>query len=161
MMKIGVLGAGSFGTSLAIYAASSGFEVDLWARRPELVEECTERGENHRYLPGVALPAGLNLTSDLRAPLDSDLLIVAVPSHGFRQVLREFFASYPRGRRLKLISATKGIETEHLARMSQGDIRGGRQGRQRSELRGLVGSLFRGRTGFGGSNRGGDRLRTR
>ncbi len=118
-MKIGVLGAGSFGTSLAVYAANSGFDVELWARRSELVEECRQRGENHRYLPGIQLPPGLRLTNDLHDPLDSELLIVAVPSHGFRQVLREFLASYPRGRRLKLISATKGIETEHLARMSQ------------------------------------------
>ena len=118
-MKVGVLGAGSFGTALAVYAAKSGFAVDLWARRQELVDCFETDGCNSRYLPGVELPQNLSATSDLMQLVKSDLLIVAVPSHGFRQVLREFLSNYPRQRRLKLISATKGIETEHLARMSQ------------------------------------------
>jgi glycerol-3-phosphate dehydrogenase (NAD(P)+) len=118
-MKVGVLGAGSFGTALAIYAANNGFDVDLWARRQEFVEDSQEGRSNERYLPGIPFPDRLRVTGDLARLADSDFLIMAVPSHGFRHVLREFLEVYPRGRRLKLISATKGIETEHLARMSQ------------------------------------------
>jgi glycerol-3-phosphate dehydrogenase (NAD(P)+) len=118
--RIGVLGAGSFGTALAVhFAGPGGHPVRLWARDPELVERMARERSNARYLPGVDLPASLEPTADAASLADSDLVLIAAPSHGFREVLRRFLRLVPNGRPLPLISATKGIEPETLARMSQ------------------------------------------
>ena len=114
-----VVGAGSFGTALAVHAARSGFGVHLWARRPEAVEELRRDRRNPRYLPDVTLPPEVEPTSDLDVAADSDVVMMAAPSHGYREVLREVLGHWPRERELLLVSATKGIETETLARMSQ------------------------------------------
>lgn len=122
-MRVGVLGAGSFGTALAIHLGGAGaHRVTLWARKPELARRLAEDRVNAEYLPDVEIPLGVHPTSDLAALADSDFLLVAVPSHGYRAVLRDFLqvpAPADIGRPLPLISATKGIETETLARMSQ------------------------------------------
>jgi len=74
---------------------------------------------NPEYLPDVELPAGIEPTSDAADLADSEFLLVAAPSHGFREVLRQFLRQHPGGQPLPLVSATKGIEPESLARMSQ------------------------------------------
>lgn len=118
--RIGVLGAGSFGTALAVHLAGpGGHPVRLWARDAELAQRMAADRTNHEYLPGVELPPGLEPTSDMASLVDSDFVLVVIPSHGFRAVLRQFLKLVPDGRPLPLISATKGIETETLARMSQ------------------------------------------
>jgi len=118
--RIGILGAGSFGTALAVhFAGAGGHPVRLWARNAELVERMRRERANPDYLPGVELPPGLEPTSDAEALADSDLVVAVPPSHGFREVLRNFLSLLPDGRPLSLISATKGIEPETLARMSQ------------------------------------------
>lgn len=117
--RIGILGAGSFGTALAVHlAGTGGHPVRLWARNPDLAARLAQERSNPEYLPGVELPAGLEPSADLEALLDSDLLLVVVPSHGFRAVLRQFLRLQPGGGPLPVISAAKGIETETLARMS-------------------------------------------
>ncbi len=119
-MRLGVLGTGSWGTALAVHFARHGLETTLWGRRRELVEELRRRRSNERYLPGVALPDALRLTADLEELVPSDALLVVVPSHGFRQVVRRFLRLLPtEGEPKVLISATKGIETDTLARMSE------------------------------------------
>lgn len=123
--RIGVLGAGSFGTALAVlFAGAGGHRVRLWARSAELVAKMTGARANEDYLPGVALPPGVLPTSEVAALADSEFLVVAAPSHGFREVLRQFLRVADGAREghdapLQLISATKGIEPETLARMSQ------------------------------------------
>lgn len=119
MKSIAVLGAGSFGTALAIHLGRGGDPVLLWARRPEVAETLARERANHRYLPNAALPESVQPTSDLAAAAQCDLVINAVPSHGFREALREFLALHPKKRPASVVSATKGIETETLARMSQ------------------------------------------
>jgi glycerol-3-phosphate dehydrogenase (NAD(P)+) len=115
-----VLGAGSFGTALAVHlAGSGGHRVKLWARSAELAARMAAERANAGYLPGVELPERLQPTSEMEALLDSEFLLVVVPSHGFREVLRQFLRLHPDGKPLPLVSATKGIETETLARMSQ------------------------------------------
>jgi glycerol-3-phosphate dehydrogenase (NAD(P)+) len=120
MQRIGILGAGSFGTAVAAHlAGSGGHRVRLWARNGELARRLASDRENPDYLPGVKLHPRLEPTSDLGELLDSDFVLVVVPSHGFRAVLRQFLRLWPEGRPVPLISGTKGIETETLARMSQ------------------------------------------
>ena len=117
---IAVLGAGSWGTALAVhFAAAGGHRVKLWARDAELARHMAKERTNPEYLPGVELPPLLEPTADLEALPGCDFYLVVVPSHGFRQVLRQFLQAYPKDRPLPLISGTKGIEIETLARMSQ------------------------------------------
>lgn len=115
---LGVLGSGSFGTALAAHWAGAGHKVLLWSRRKDLADRMARERENGEYLPGVELPAGLTSTADLQDLAAASVLIVAVPSHGFRQVLREYLLQVDHGARA-VVSATKGIEPETLTRMSQ------------------------------------------
>ena len=119
MARIGILGAGSFGTAVAVHAARAGHRTTLWVRREEAAAEIDAARENRRYLPGVILPEGLAITHDLAALADSAPLVVAAPSHGYRAVLREFLAARVSQQPLTVVSATKGIEAETLARMSR------------------------------------------
>jgi glycerol-3-phosphate dehydrogenase (NAD(P)+) len=114
----GVLGAGSWGTALAIHLLSAGLEVRLWARREELAESLRKERENVPYLPGVALPESLEITADLSAMSECQLVLVVVPSHGFRSIVGRFLQCGVQPN-LTLVSATKGIESVSLARMSQ------------------------------------------
>jgi glycerol-3-phosphate dehydrogenase (NAD(P)+) len=115
---IGVLGAGSFGTALAIHAARAGHRVRLWARRADFAAEMAAARENRLYLPGVPFPDGLEVGHELKALADTDFTVVAIPSHGYRAVFADFLAARGDGS-LVAVSATKGIETEGLARMSR------------------------------------------
>jgi glycerol-3-phosphate dehydrogenase (NAD(P)+) len=115
---IGVLGAGSFGTALAIHAARAGHRVRLWARRADFAAEMAAARENRLYLPGVPFPDGLEAGQELTALADTDFTVVAIPSHGYRAVFADFLAARGDGP-LVAVSATKGIETEGLARMSR------------------------------------------
>ncbi len=120
MSAVGVLGAGSWGTALAAHLAGAGHHaVTLWARSAELAARLAATRENEVYLPGVALPPEITPTGDLAAVAACDLVLVVVPSHGFRAVVRELLAAAPSGRPLQLLSCTKGVEPESLSRMSQ------------------------------------------
>lgn len=118
--RIGVVGAGSFGTALAVHlAGAGGHPVRLWARDPDLVRRLEGERVNSQYLPGVELPPGLVSTSEMDTLADSEFLLVAAPSHGFREVLRQFLRVQGDSQPLRVVSATKGIEPESLARMSE------------------------------------------
>jgi glycerol-3-phosphate dehydrogenase (NAD(P)+) len=116
---VAILGAGSFGTALAVHAARAEREVVLWARRPELAAEMAAGRLNPDYLPGVELPARVVPTADLAAVAACEVVLVAVPSHGFREAVRALLAVQPAARPAVLVSATKGIEVETQARMSE------------------------------------------
>jgi glycerol-3-phosphate dehydrogenase (NAD(P)+) len=116
--RIGVIGSGSWGTALAVHLANRGHEVRLWARDAALAGEMASERENRVYLPGVTLPASLSPTPDMRAALDSaQFVVIAVPSHGVRDVAQGLNAHLPRG--CAIVSATKGLEETSLLRMSQ------------------------------------------
>lgn len=90
MSRIAVLGAGSWGTALGALLARNAHHLCLWGRDATVVADIGERHENGRYLPGVALPASLRVTSDLAHALDGvDWVLVAVPSHAFAQTIAE------------------------------------------------------------------------
>lgn len=116
--KIGVIGAGSFGTALATVLAGKGNHVTLWARKTQQIEEMRRTGENSHYLLGVKLPSEIQLSDDLKNTCeDKDYLLFAVPAQSFRDVLTEaakyFDPSVP------VINVAKGIEKGTLLRLSQ------------------------------------------
>ena len=115
---LGVLGSGSFGTALAAHWAEAGHRVLLWSRRQDLADQLARERENVEYLPGIELPDAVTPTADLEDLAPASVLVVAVPSHGFRQVLREYLQKVGNGPQT-VVSATKGIEPETLTRMSQ------------------------------------------
>src|ERR671934_194403 len=116
-MRIAVLGAGSWGTTVASLLAGHN-DCTVWARDPELAREIYERDANSRYLPGFALPSNLKATADLeKAVHDIDLLVVGVPTHGFRAVLADV---RPHLRPwIPVVSLSKGFERGSLLRMTQ------------------------------------------
>jgi glycerol-3-phosphate dehydrogenase (NAD(P)+) len=115
MDRIAVIGAGSWGTAVAALAARK-HPVRLWARRPELAALINSQSENPEYLPGHRLPYGLSATSDLEEAVSgADVVMMAVPSHGFGQVLSQLLLP----NEVPLISLTKGIEVDTLRRMTE------------------------------------------
>ncbi|MGH8726588.1 MAG: NAD(P)H-dependent glycerol-3-phosphate dehydrogenase [Burkholderiales bacterium] len=92
-MKIAILGAGAWGTALAL-AFAARHEITLWLRDKDYGAAMRQTRENSRYLPGFSLPASLRIETDLALALaDVELVVVVVPTAGFRQVLREIHGS--------------------------------------------------------------------
>jgi glycerol-3-phosphate dehydrogenase (NAD(P)+) len=115
--RAAVLGAGSWGTALAIHLGHSGRDVTLWGRDRALLAEMQRRRANPTYLPDLTFPAQVRPVASLPDALaGARYVVVAVPSHGLRGVLREAASHVPPG--AVLVSATKGIEADTLARMS-------------------------------------------
>ena len=118
VLRVSVIGAGSWGTALAILLARAGKRVQLWVRRQELYLALRETRENRLYLPGVRFPDALELTTDLaEAVCDRDLVLCVVPSHAVREVMGRA-APFVTGDPV-VASATKGIEEESLKTMSE------------------------------------------
>jgi glycerol-3-phosphate dehydrogenase (NAD(P)+) len=116
-MRISIVGAGAFGTAMAITAARAGNEVVLWAHDPDVAATIRETGANPNYLGGMTLDARVHATNDLEeAAQFSDTLFMVVPSHHYRDVLTSLRPHLRE--RVKVISGTKGIENETLDRMS-------------------------------------------
>ena len=116
-INVAVIGAGSWGTTVAALAAENTSTV-LWSRRDELAKAIDRDHLNSDYLPDFALPESLRATSNLRDAVGSaDVLVMAVPSHGYREVASDA-AQYLRPW-VPVVSLTKGIERSSLKRMSE------------------------------------------
>jgi len=116
--RIGVIGAGAWGTALAKHLAEKGLETRLWAYEREVVAAINGKHENPVFLPGVALPPSLVATGSLSELTEQcEGLIFAVPSHVARPVLRELVRSLSIP--TPFVSATKGIEEDTLNLMTQ------------------------------------------
>lgn len=113
-MRAAVLGSGSWGSALAKVLSDRGHHTTLWGRRPELAESIEQTRENGAFLPGARFADTLRATSDLGEALDgAELLLVAVPTHGLREVLHRAEPLCPK--EIPVVSATKGIEQDTLA----------------------------------------------
>jgi glycerol-3-phosphate dehydrogenase (NAD(P)+) len=118
MKPVTILGAGSWGTALAVHVARSGREVRLWARDASHVNAISRARVNPRYLSDVSIPETVRPLARMDEALDGvDVVVVAIPTHGVRDVMRA--AAPLLTNRAILVSAAKGLETESLMRMSQ------------------------------------------
>src|SRR5262245_7966578 len=116
-MRVTVLGAGSWGTTVAALVAERNDTV-LWARDPEVAAELREQHTNERYLAGFTLPTQLHATDDLeRAVCRAELLVVGVPSLGFRDVLTA--AACHIHPWIPVVSLSKGLERDSHLRMTE------------------------------------------
>ncbi len=117
-MRISVIGDGSWGTTLAVYLARRGHPVRLWGAFPENVRRMQRSRCNERYLPGIALPEGLQPIEDIEeAVRTAEVILLAVPSEYVRSVLTTMRGGDFRSR--VLLSVVKGIEAESLMRVSE------------------------------------------
>ncbi len=118
MTAIAVLGAGSWGTTLANLLGCKGHEVRLWAYEADVVESVNRDRENVLFLPGVPLSARVRALGDAReAVAGAEVIVSAPPSHAVRSVVRGLVGAVRTD--TLVVSATKGIETDTLALMSQ------------------------------------------
>jgi glycerol-3-phosphate dehydrogenase (NAD(P)+) len=115
---VAIVGAGSWGTALAIHLGRRGAVARLWARDADLAREIVRRGENPRYLPGVAIPARVAATGDAAIALrGAPIVVFAVPSQYARATLGPLLAHLDED--AVIVSATKGMEPERGLRMSE------------------------------------------
>ncbi|MCH9680036.1 MAG: NAD(P)-dependent glycerol-3-phosphate dehydrogenase [Deltaproteobacteria bacterium] len=123
MQNVTVLGAGSWGTALALHAARRGRPTTLWTRRADHHAAMTEQRRNTRYLTDFDFPQQLTTTDDLGQALDgAHMVICGVPSHGMRAMMGQvaaFYAAHPEAAPPMYLIAAKGIEVDSLANMHQ------------------------------------------
>jgi glycerol-3-phosphate dehydrogenase (NAD(P)+) len=116
--SVGVIGAGGWGTALAMLMARKGEEVALWGHDPDHVEQMQTSRLNEKYLPGVELPTGILPTNSLTEVVDAEILFVAVPSKYLAEICSEI-ASVAPDRPPIIVSCTKGIEQSQGLLMSE------------------------------------------
>lgn len=117
-MKVSVLGAGGWGTTLGILLHYNGHKVTLWEYRRGFAKELSKKRINSQYLPGIKIPSEINITHDLdEAVNDKNLIVIAIPSQFVRGVLKKI--KYSSIKNSILVSVSKGIEKDSLLTMSQ------------------------------------------
>lgn len=115
--KIGVVGAGSWGTALANLLAVKGLTVDQWVYEPDVRDRMLAQKENRRFLPGVTLSDNLHPSCDLESVVtDKDLVLVVTPSHVTRRTIQR--CGHAIGTKTVVVSASKGIENQSYLTMS-------------------------------------------
>ena len=88
MKQIAIIGAGSWGTALAVVAARAGHEVRLWSRNADVVNSINGERVNSRYLSSTSIPEGVTATGEIEAALDkASMVLLATPSHAARDTL--------------------------------------------------------------------------
>ena len=126
MQKLGIIGAGAWGTALAAVAAKAGRDVTLWAFEPEVVEAINRTRRNPLYLPEIVLSDLIRATSNLNAMAGLDILLVVTPAQHMRAILAKMPA-HPRD----LVLCSKGIDA------ASGALRFAAELRHAHRLRGL------------------------
>lgn len=106
-MKIGIIGAGAFGTALAVALARAGNDIALWARNPDQVAEMRETGRNDRYLPGVKLPENVSVSAEMADLAGDGVVLLATPMQQMARML-DAWSGRLDGR--ILVSCAKGID---------------------------------------------------
>lgn len=116
--RIAIVGAGSWGTALAVIAARAGHQVSLWSRDPEVVKSINESRVNSRYLTSISIPEQVTATNEISTALDqASIVLLAAPSHAARELLSEMSAAMAES--AIVVSVSKGIEIETGKRISE------------------------------------------
>jgi glycerol-3-phosphate dehydrogenase (NAD(P)+) len=119
MPKISILGAGGWGTALAILAASKGHEVSLWARSEASADELGSSRINERHLPGVVIPPEVQITNQLNPVSEAEYLFWTTPSTALATIAGSVSSSITLRENAVLISCVKGLAHDRLLRMSE------------------------------------------
>ena len=118
MAKIGIIGAGTWGTALAVLLNNNAHEVMIWSIIPEEVEMLRTKRQHEKKLPGVILAPNIDVTGDLEdAMTDKDILVLAVPSPFTRSTAHSMRAFCKEGQ--KIVDVAKGVEEKTLMTLSQ------------------------------------------
>lgn len=116
-IEVGVIGAGSWGTTMAAMTSANA-TTRLWARRESLASEINDLHTNSAYLPSFELPEALEASSDLEQIVSrSDVIVMAVPSHGYREVAKQVAQHLRSG--VPVVTLSKGLEQDSRQRMSE------------------------------------------
>ena len=116
--RVAVVGAGSWGTAFATITAEKGVDTVLWARRSDLADEINAQHRNPDYLGEFELPPSLTASHDVQKAVEgADVVVMAVPSHAFREVFIQVHPHVADG--VPFVSLTKGIEQDTLQRMTE------------------------------------------
>jgi len=119
MKKIAVLGAGSWGTTLAILLAKKGHEVSLWEYLKEQAERLDRERENRQFLPRISIPKEIFISSNLKEIVkEREIILIVLPSQTLREVM-EKLSKIRISKKVVLVSATKGLEVGTNLRMSE------------------------------------------
>jgi len=117
-MKLTILGAGNLGTTLAIVLGEKGHHLTLWTVEEEVYRSVLKYRENKRYVPGVRIPSKVGITMELEEALEgTDVVVIALPSHVVREVMKKASAHLPKG--CMVVDFAKGLEVETELRMSE------------------------------------------
>ncbi len=117
-MKVTILGAGSWGTTLALVLNKNNNMVTCWSFDKNDVDSIKKLKENKKFLPGITIPDRINFSNDLQASINSaEVIIVAIPSHAVRSVVQSINLSAKKD--LIWVNVAKGIENQTLLRVSQ------------------------------------------
>jgi glycerol-3-phosphate dehydrogenase (NAD(P)+) len=117
MARIGIIGAGAYGTALASVVCRGGNDVVVWAREPEVAAAINRDAENPLFLKGVPLPQGITATHDLAQAATADILLLAPPAQHMRAVTTQLQPYLKNG--TPVVTCSKGIERGTCALMSQ------------------------------------------
>jgi len=119
MARILILGAGGWGTALAILAASKGHEISLWARSDASADELRSTRVNQRHLPGTIIPPEVHITDQLAPAGEADYVFWTTPSTALANIAEKLSGSIILPQNTVLISCVKGLAHERLLRMSE------------------------------------------
>lgn len=117
LQRIGIIGAGAWGTALAMVAMRAGRAVVIWAHEPEVADDINRRHANPLYLPGVALDPGIRATADPAEAADADAVMLTMPAQHLRQLARRLAPQWRKG--TPALVCAKGIEQESGALLSE------------------------------------------
>lgn len=118
LVKIGILGGGSWGTALSVLLSNKGEDVNLWVRNKEQISDMIASKKNTKYLPEIVLPDNLNIINDLKSTLsERDIVLLAVPTHSVRETLNSIKPFVNKNQ--TIVNVAKGIENDTLLRVSE------------------------------------------
>lgn len=116
--KIVVLGGGSWGTAISKLLFENNQDVTIWFRDKEKADRVKESRENSKYLPGIVIPNGINISDDINEIIkDADIIVIAIPTQQIRNVLNSF--KHVINLKTILVNLSKGLEKDTLLRISQ------------------------------------------